>query len=161
MRCGHIAPNAAKYRTMPLVKPPRLRSAVRNSPDEAAEYAERHATWTEDTQRANYWRLTDAQKTEFDRRYNGIPAPTTVRRKGLAPMTKPSQLLCSDWLHLLFLCATTYVASPRQTYSSWLWTCASFCPRSFVGKWNAVSCQVCTRLQFRSLFAWHFAHRRV
>ena len=32
----------------------------------------------------------------------GVPAPTTVKRKGLTPMTKPSQLLCSDWLHLLF-----------------------------------------------------------
>ena len=66
------------------------------------EHAERHAAWEEHTRRANYWRLTESEKTEFDRRYNAIPAPTTVRRKGLAPMTKPSQMLCADWLHLLF-----------------------------------------------------------
>ena len=83
-----------------VMKPPRLPS--RNSPDEAAEYAERHAAWTEDARRAEYWRLTEAKKSEFDRRYNSIPAPTTVRRNGLAPMAKPSQMLCSDWLHLLF-----------------------------------------------------------
>ena len=44
------------------------RRPVGNSPDDAAEYAERHAAWLEDTRRAAYWGLTDAEKTAFDRR---------------------------------------------------------------------------------------------
>ena len=82
------------------MKPPR--QPVGNSPDDAAEYSERHASWVEDTRRADYWRLTDSEKTSFDRRFNAIPAPTTIKRKGLTPMTKPSQLLCSGWLNLMF-----------------------------------------------------------
>lgn len=75
------------------IKPPRR--AVGNSPDEVAEYAERHAAWTEDTQRAEYWRLTEAQQMEFDRRYDSIPAPTTVKCRGYTG-------LATRVFHLLF-----------------------------------------------------------
>ena len=73
-----------------------------NTADGTIEYEALMSSWREQCERAEYWRLTQGQKNEVDKRWNSIPAPKTVRRAGLLPMSKPSQLWCSDWLHVLF-----------------------------------------------------------